>query len=130
MKSKKYTDKHAKSGINARFPEVECWQNQYKRKYEITIINPEFTSVCPKTGLPDFGTITIVYTPGKLCLELKSLKEYMLNYRNLGIFQENIANKVLNDLVRACRPLKMTIICEFNARGGIKSDVKAEYIAK
>ncbi len=81
----RYTDEHAGAGVRARFPEIETWPNQYP-DYEITITIPEYTSVCPKTGLPDFGTLTIRYVPDKECLELKSLKEYILSYRNLGIF--------------------------------------------
>lgn len=126
MKSKLYTDKHAKSGMDIKLPEVECWQNQYK-KYEINIVNPEFTSLCPKTGLPDFGTITISYIPDKLCLELKSLKEYMIAYRNIGIFQENAVNRILKDLVKSCKPIYMKVIGDFNARGGMKSVINAEY---
>src|SRR5438093_9666848 len=80
-----YTEQHAKSGIDVELPGIECWPNQFSG-YEITIAAPEFTSICPKTGLPDFGTITVRYRPDKLCLELKSLKGYFLAYRNLGIF--------------------------------------------
>jgi 7-cyano-7-deazaguanine reductase len=80
-----YTDEHAQAGIDAVLPEIETWPNQFPG-YEIEIVIPEFTSVCPKTGLPDFGRLTLRYTPDKLCLELKSLKMYLLAYRNLGIF--------------------------------------------
>src|SRR6201993_5153599 len=100
----RYTPEHARSGLNANFPDIETWPNQFP-KYEIVVDVPEFTSVCPKTGLPDFGVITIRYMPDKRCLELKSLKEYLLTYRNLGIFQENIVNRVLADVVRAARPV-------------------------
>src|SRR5215475_13009926 len=95
-----YTEDHAKAGLDHSFPEIDTWPNQFPA-YEILIDVPEFTSVCPKTGLPDFGTLEIRYMPAKLCLELKSLKEYLLHYRNLGIFQENIVNQVLKDVVRA-----------------------------
>src|SRR3954471_8787877 len=95
-----YTSDHAKSGLDHRFPEIETFANQFPG-YEIEIDIPEFTSVCPKTGLPDFGTLWIRYMPDKLCFELKSLKEYLNEYRNLGIFQENVVNKVLEDTVRA-----------------------------
>ena len=98
-----YTEEHAKSGINAELPDIECWPNQFPG-YEITIAMPEFTSICPKTGLPDFGTITIRYRPDKLCLELKSLKGYFQAYRNLGIFYENAVNRILRDIVKACQP--------------------------
>jgi 7-cyano-7-deazaguanine reductase len=86
------------------FPAIETWQNQFPG-YEILIDDPELTSVCPKTGLPDFGTLTIRYMPRERCLELKSLKEYLFSYRNLGIFQENIVNQVLEDVVKACDPV-------------------------
>src|SRR5271167_3151647 len=86
-KSKRYTPQHAESGLDVKFPEIETWPNQFPA-YEIVIDVPEFTSVCPKTGLPDFGTLWIRYLPDKSCLELKSLKEYLVSYRNLGIFQE------------------------------------------
>ena len=101
-KSERYTDAHAESGLAAKLPEIETWPNQFP-SYEIVIDIPEFTSVCPKTGLPDFGTLWILYTPNKDCLELKSLKEYLTCYRNLGIFQENIVNRVLEDVVRAAQ---------------------------
>src|ERR1700756_2421739 len=87
MSKPRYTRAHAEAGLDAKFPEIETWPNQFPG-YEIVVDDPEFTSVCPKTGLPDFGTITIRYMPGKLCLELKSLKEYLQSYRSLGIFQE------------------------------------------
>src|SRR3954453_12076755 len=105
---KAYTETHAKSGLDAKFPAIETWPNQFPA-YEIVIDVPEFTSVCPKTGLPDFGVIEIRYVPDQLCLELKSLKEYLTEYRNLGIFQENIVNQVLEDVVRAANPVKATI---------------------
>lgn len=124
-----YTPEHAKSGLDARFPEIETWPNQFP-KYEIVIGIPEFTSVCPKTGLPDFGLITIRYMPDRRCLELKSLKEYLLTYRNLGIFQENIVNRILEDLVRAARPVWAEVKGEFNPRGGIGSTVLARWPRK
>ena len=90
-----YTDDHAAAGVAAVLPAIETWANQYKgREYTIEIACPEFTSVCPKTGLPDFGTLHLRYQPADLCIELKSFKLYLLEYRNLGIFQENIVNKV------------------------------------
>ena len=92
-----YTDDHARGGIDAPLPEIETWPNQYP-DYEIEIVNPEFTSVCPKTGLPDFCKVVLRYVPDKLCLELKSYKMYMLAYRDLGIFQENIVNRILRDV--------------------------------
>ncbi|MCQ9208752.1 MAG: preQ(1) synthase [Omnitrophica bacterium] len=122
----KYTKGHARSGIKAKLPRIECFPNQYK-KYEINISNPEFTAICPKTHLPDFGTIGIRYMPDKLCLELKSLKFYLLAYRNLGIFNENAVNRILDDAVRACRPKWMEVRGEFNPRGGIKIEVLTRY---
>ncbi|HKW26864.1 MAG TPA: preQ(1) synthase, partial [Terriglobales bacterium] len=98
----RYTPEHAQAGLDAAFPEIETWPNQFPA-YEILVDVPEFTSVCPKTGLPDFGVLKIRYMPDKLCLELKSLKEYLFTYRNLGIFQENIVNRVLEDVVRAAQ---------------------------
>ena len=121
-----YSKKHAQAGIKAKLPKIECFSNQYK-KYQINISNPEFTSICPKSGLPDFGTITIRYMPDKLCLELKSLKFYFLAYRNLGIFYENAVNRILEDAVSACRPKWMEVRGEFNPRGGIKTEVVARY---
>ncbi len=121
-----YTEQHAKSGIDAELPEIECWANQYPG-YEITIAMPEFTSICPKTGLPDFGTVTIRYRPDKLCLELKSLKEYFTAYRNLGIFYENVINRILRDVVKACQPVSATVTGEFSTRGGMRSVIEAGY---
>jgi 7-cyano-7-deazaguanine reductase len=129
MPRKGYTPQHAKSGLDARFPSIETWPNQFPQ-YEIVIHIPEFTSVCPKTGLPDFGVITIRYMPDKRCLELKSLKEYLLTYRNLGIFQENIVNRILEDVVGAARPVWAEVSGEFNPRGGIGSTVVARWPRK
>ena len=97
------------------------------REYEIEIRCPEFTSVCPKTGLPDFGEIQINYVPDQLCLELKALKYYMIEYRNKGIFYEAVTNQILDDLVEACRPRRMTVTGDFSVRGGISTSVTAEY---
>ncbi len=121
-----YTQDHARSGIDVPLPKIECFENQFKN-YEITISIPEYTSVCPRTGLPDFGTITIRYVPGKWCVELKSLKMYILAYRNLGIFYENAVNRILRDFVEASKPLRATVIGEFNVRGGMKSIIEASY---
>jgi 7-cyano-7-deazaguanine reductase len=121
-----YTEQHAKSGIDAPLPEIECWPNQYSG-YDITITIPEFTSICPKTGLPDFGIITIRYRPDKECLELKSLKTYFTAYRNLGIFYENAVNRILRDMVKACRPVSARVTGEFSTRGGMRSVIEAEY---
>ena len=126
MKQKEYTDEHASAGIHAKLPEIETWPNQYEG-YEIEIDMPEFTSVCPKTGLPDHGTLRLVYTPDKVCLELKSLKMYTLAYRNLGIFQENVVNRMLEDIVRATDPVKATVVGEWAPRGGISTRISATY---
>ncbi len=121
-----YTDDHAKAGLDVTFPAIETWRNQF-RAYEILIDDPEFTSVCPKTGLPDFGVLTIRYMPREKCLELKSLKEYLFTYRNLGIFQENIANQVLDDVVKATDPVWCEVKGDFRPRGGISTVVVARY---
>jgi 7-cyano-7-deazaguanine reductase len=121
-----YTDEHARSGVNAPLPEIETWPNQYA-DYEIEIAIPEFTSVCPKTGLPDFGEIVLRYVPDKRCLELKSLKMYLLEYRSLGIFQENIVNRILQDVVAAAKPKSATVIGDFASRGGLTTLVTASY---
>lgn len=97
------------------------------REFEIAIDCPEFTSMCPKTGLPDFGVIRIRYVPEARCIELKSLKYYLLEFRNKGIFYEAVTNQILDDLVRACAPRRMTVIGDFTARGGITTKVTAEY---
>jgi 7-cyano-7-deazaguanine reductase len=128
-KQREYTDEHARAGVEAPLPDIECWENQYPG-YEIEIETPEFTSVCPKTGLPDHGTIRVRYTPDQLCLELKSLKMYWLEYRHLGIFQENAVNRMLRDMVRACQPLRMEVSGEFTPRGGVYSRIRASYERK
>jgi 7-cyano-7-deazaguanine reductase len=122
----RYSIEHAIAGLEHKFPAIETWPNQFPG-YEITIDDPEFTSVCPKTGLPDFGVITIRYMPKELCLELKSLKEYLQCYRNLGIFQENIVNQVLEDVVRSARPIWAEVKGEFRPRGGISTRIVAHW---
>ena len=124
-----YTDEHAAAGVKAKLPEIETWPNQYP-DYEIEIVMPEFTSVCPKTGLPDFGRIVLRYVPNRLCLELKSYKMYLLAYRDLGIFQENIVNRVLRDVVNAAKPVKATVVGEFTPRGGLATIVTAAWPQK
>jgi 7-cyano-7-deazaguanine reductase len=123
---KAYTDEHAKAGIDANLPAIETWENQFPN-YEIEIVIPEFTSVCPKTGLPDFGTITVHYIPNKLCLELKSFKEYTLAYRNLGIFYENVVNRFVKDIVAAAKPVSIEVMGEFTPRGGLQSTITASW---
>src|SRR5450432_2641944 len=122
----RYMDDHARSGVDAPLPEIETWPNQYA-DYEIEIAMPEFTSVCPKTGLPDFGKIVLRYIPNKRCLELKSYKMYLLAYRDLGIFQENIVNRVLRDVVKAAVPISATVIGDFKPRGGLSTLVTASW---
>jgi len=126
---KEYTEKHARSGIDKPLPKLECFKNQFE-DYEITISIPEFTSVCPRTGIPDFGTITIRYIPNQWCVELKSLKIYILAYRNLGIFYENAVNRILRDFVKASKPIQTVVIGEFNVRGGMRSIIEASYPSK
>jgi 7-cyano-7-deazaguanine reductase len=121
-----YTERHAKAGLQHEFPDIDTWANQFPG-YEIAIDVPEFTSVCPKTGLPDFGVLEIRYMPDKLCLELKSLKEYLTEYRNLGIFQENVVNRVLDDVVRAAKPKWAVVKGVFRPRGGIGTTVEARW---
>lgn len=123
-----YSREHARSGKELKLPAIETWENQYpRREYEITIEVPEYTSICPKTKLPDFGTLVIRYVPDKLCLELKSLKYYLLAYRNQGIFYENAVNRVLDDLVKACKPRRAEVVGTFNTRGGMRSSIRAVY---
>jgi 7-cyano-7-deazaguanine reductase len=121
-----YTDEHARSGVHAALPEIETWPNQYPG-YEIEIAMPEFTSVCPKTALPDFGRIVLRYVPDKRCLELKSYKMYLHAYRELGIFQENVVNRVLRDIVKAANPIRATVVGEFTPRGGLSTVVTAAW---
>ena len=110
---------------------LETFPNRHPgRDYEIEIRCPEFTSVCPKTGQPDFGTIRITYVPDVMCLELKSLKLYLFEYRNKGIFYEHVTNVILDDLVAALKPRRMTVEGDFNVRGGISTIVRASYVAK
>lgn len=125
-KKNRYKRIHAQSGTEVLLPKIEVWKNQH-RDYTITIVIPEYTSVCPKTGLPDFGTITIKYIPDEFCLELKSLKYYIIAYRNLGIFYENAVNKILHDVVESAKPKWAKVSGEFNTRGGMRSIIDAEY---
>ena len=127
---RQYSDAHAAAGVNAELPEIETWPNQYRTGYEIEIAMPEFTSVCPKTALPDHGTLILRYVPDKLCLELKSLKMYTLAYRNLGIFQENVVNRMLADVVKAARPVSATLTGDFAPRGGISTKITANWSRK
>ncbi|HTU48216.1 MAG TPA: preQ(1) synthase [Bryobacteraceae bacterium] len=128
-RNREYTDEHAAAGVDTELPAIETWPNQYGQ-YEIEITMPEFTSVCPKTGLPDHGTLRLVYTPWKKCLELKSLKMYTLAYRNLGIFQENVVNRFLADVVKAADPVQASVIGDFAARGGLATRITATHRRK
>ena len=109
-------------------PKIEVWQNKYSdRGYSVRIETDEFTCICPKTGLPDFAAIRIEYIPDKWCIELKSFKLYLVSFRNVGIFHEHVTNKILDDLVKACKPRYMKLEMEYNSRGGIKTTTNAEY---
>lgn len=121
-----YTEAHARAGIGAKLSRLETWPNHFPG-YEITIRFPEYTSVCPKTGLPDYGVIIIQYEPRKVCLELKALKMYLLGYRSLGIFYENAVNRILGDIVAAVKPVKCLVRGEFTPRGGLFTTVEARW---
>jgi 7-cyano-7-deazaguanine reductase len=121
-----YTAEHAHAGIRARLPRLETWPNQFPG-YTIATRFPEYTSMCPKTGLPDYGTILIEYEPRRHCLELKALKLYLLAYRNLGIFYENAVNRILRDIVSAAQPVWCTVRGEFTPRGGLTTTVEAHW---
>ena len=111
-------------------PLIEVWENQYPDKvYTISLDIPEFTCICPKTGLPDFADIKIEYSPRKFCIELKSFKQYMVFYRNIGIFHEHVVNRILEDFVRVCKPRWARVTGVFNPRGGITTTVSREYKA-
>ena len=110
-------------------PKIEVWENQYPDKvYAIALDVPEFTCICPKTGLPDFATIKIEYSPDQYCIELKSFKLYTIFYRNLGIFHEHVVNRITEDFVRAAKPRWVKITAIFNPRGGITTTVIREYL--
>ena len=121
-----YTADHARAGIEAKLPELDTWPNQYLG-YVITTRFPEYSSVCPKTGMPDYGTITIQYLPHKDCIELKALKMYLLAYRDLGIFYENAVNKILHDIVEAVLPEWCVVRGEFTPRGGLTTSIFARW---
>jgi 7-cyano-7-deazaguanine reductase len=110
---------------------IETFPNQYAgRNFVIEIVCPEFTSLCPKTGQPDFGTITFTYTPGACCVELRSLKLYLQSYRQQGVFYEHLVNRLLDDFVTACRPVQCRVVGAFTARGGITTTVTSVYEGK
>jgi len=107
---------------------LETFDNQYPgREYTIEIVCPEFTAVCPRTGQPDFGTLTFTYVPAAKCVELKSLKLYLQKFRNVGIFYEHVTNRILDDLVAVLQPRRMTLVAVFNPRGGITTTVTASF---
>ncbi len=109
-------------------PLIEVWANQYPdREYTVALEVPEFTCICPKTGLPDFATIKVTYRPQKTCLELKSFKLYIISFRNVGIFHEHLVNRILDDIVKACQPRWARVEAVMNPRGGISATVVAEY---
>ena len=109
---------------------LETFQNQFPdRDYRVEIVAPEFTSVCPKTGQPDFGTLTVTYIPDKLCIELKSFKLYLQKFRNEGIFYEHVTNTILDDLAAVSKPRYMKLVASFTARGGITTSVMAEFVS-
>jgi 7-cyano-7-deazaguanine reductase len=129
IRQPEYTSEYARGGVRTELPEIETWDNQYYG-YEITITIPEYTCICPRTGLPDFGTITIHYVPNKVCLELKSLKNYIVGFRNIGIFNENAVNRILDDMAHACKPKWAVVKGEFSARGGMRTLIEARYPRK
>ncbi|MFP6610997.1 MAG: preQ(1) synthase [Pirellulales bacterium] len=107
---------------------LQTFENEFPgRDYSIEMVCPEFTSVCPKTGQPDFGTLTFVYTPDKLCIELKSLKVYLQQFRNEGIYYENVTNRIVDDLIAVLQPRRLQLIASFSPRGGITTDVILTY---
>ncbi len=118
--------KLSRKGLDAPLPKLDVFPSQFN-DYKITLEVPEYTSMCPKTGLPDFGKVTLIYVPREWCVELKSFKYYMHAYRNLGIFYENAVNRILQDFVRACKPKWAYIKGEFTPRGGISAIVEQEY---
>ena len=128
MRSKSDYEGLQKNVRALKTPEIEVWENQYPDKvYTIYLDIPEFTCICPKTGLPDFASIHIEYSPQKYCIELKSLKMYTVFFRNIGIFHEHLVNKMLDDLVTVCKPRRAKICAVFNPRGGITTTVSREY---
>lgn len=129
MSRKKSTYEGLQNRIRAlKTPAIEVWKNQYAdREYTIHLNCPECTCICPKTGLPDFVTVYVTYSPHKTCLELKSFKMYLTAYRDVGIFHEHLTNKILDDIVKACRPRWVKVEATVNPRGGITTSVVVEY---
>ena len=128
MKNKKRYEGLQEQIRKLKTPKIDVWKNKYAdRNYTIHLSAPEFTCICPKTGLPDFATIKIEYTPDKRCIELKSFKYYLMFYRDIGIFHEHLVNKILDDIVKACQPRRARVEGIVNSRGGIQTTVVAEY---
>jgi 7-cyano-7-deazaguanine reductase len=129
MKTKKSAYENLQEDVRSlKLTEIEVWENQYPdREYVIDLEIPEFTCVCPKTGLPDFATIKVTYSPNKTCVELKSFKMYIIAYRNLGIFHEHLTNRILDDIVKSCKPRWARVEAAMNPRGGMTAKVVAEY---
>jgi len=115
-----------KTSLKPTYKDLEIVENEYNRDYQIDVSIPEFNAICPRTGLPDFGTIYITYTPDKHIVELKSLKLYVVKFRNLGIFHEHVTNKILDDFTKACKPKAISVRGDFHPRGGIKTVVTAK----
>lgn len=128
MKKKSSYEGLQKNVRTMKTPKIEVWENQYPdRDYLVELAVPEFTCICPKTGLPDFATINLSYVPDKVCLELKSFKLYIVAYRDAGIFHEHLVNKILDDVVKACKPRYLKVEAVMNPRGGITTAVSSEY---
>ena len=128
MKKKSSYEGLQKDIRKLKTPEIEVWENQYPdREYTVELDIPEFTCICPKTGLPDFATLKVTYGPDKACLELKSFKMYTIFFRDIGIFHEHFVNKILDDIVKACQPRWAKVEATVNPRGGITTTVTAEY---
>ncbi len=131
MKKESSYEGRQKNVRSMAMPAIEVWENQYSdRDYVVELTIPEFTCICPKTGLPDFAVIHVRYNPSKTCLELKSLKMYLVEYRQVGIFHEHLFNRLMDDFVKACKPRWMRIEVVMNPRGGIGTTVTAEYPQK
>lgn len=128
MKKKKSSYDALQDNVRTmKMPEIEVWENKYKdRDYIVELDVPEFTCICPKTGLPDFGEIRIEYSPSKACIELKSFKMYIVAYRDVGIFHEHLVNRIMDDIVRAAKPKWIRVEGVINPRGGIQTTVVAE----
>ncbi len=129
MKKKKSSYEGLQGRVrNMALPDIEVWENQYSnRTYTVDLEVPEFTCICPKTGLPDFAVIQVSYSPRRWCLELKSFKMYIVAFRDIGIFHEHLVNRILDDIVKACQPRWATVEAVMNPRGGITTTVRAEY---